>query len=99
MAREFDPITREPIANEPLRNDTLRNAPVESGRSGLGMIGLLVGLAVAIALGLTFWSMSDRTDTTTLNTAPGATTGSATTSPPSPASPPSAGTTTPPASR
>jgi hypothetical protein len=87
MATEFDPVTGKPVRPAPMLPD---EPLVEDRRSGMGSIGLLAGLAIAIVLGLTFWNMADRSNTTALNTAPGVTTGSSTTTPaPTPAPSPS----------
>lgn len=84
MATEFDPVTRRPVSPDPmLRNDPL----VDERRSGMGSIGILAGLAIAIALGLMFWNMADRSNTAAINTAPGVTTGASPTT--TPATPPS----------
>jgi hypothetical protein len=82
MAREFDP-------NDPNRMDAPAGAPmndplIREPRSSLGTIGMLAGLAIAIVLGMLFWSMGDGTNSTSSNTGPGTTTGSSTTPPPAP---------------
>jgi hypothetical protein len=79
MAREFDP-------NDPNRTDYPAGEPindplVREPRSNMGLIGALTALAVAVVLGLVFWSNSGP-DTTASNTSPGVTTGSSTASPP-----------------
>jgi hypothetical protein len=79
MAREFDPNNPNRTdypAGEPI-NDPLVSEP----RSNMGLIGALAALAVAVVLGLVFWSNSGP-DTTASNTSPGVTTGSSTASPP-----------------
>jgi len=88
MASEFDPIPGRPVSPEPMRTD-----PVVEPRSGMGTIGILAGLAVAVVLGLLFWNMSDHSKTATNNTAPGVTTGSST----APALPNTTGTSNTPA--
>ena len=67
--------------NDPNRLDTER-------RAGFGSMGIMIALAVAVALGLLFWGMSDRSNTVANNTTPGVTTGSSTTTAPSPSNPP-----------
>ena len=72
-----------------MRNDNLDNRtdyPADR-RAGFGPMGIIVALAFAIALGLLFWGMSDRSNTVASNTAPGVTTGSSTATP-SPSNPP-----------
>jgi hypothetical protein len=90
MAEEFDPITRKAVADD----TALRIDPVERERGGLGMLGISAVAAVVLVLGLLFWNMSDRTNTTAMTIAPGVTTGSSTATP---ATPPTG--TAPPASR
>jgi hypothetical protein len=81
MATEFDPVTGKAIRPDPMRLD---EPLVEDRRSGMGSIAILAGLAIAILLGLTFWNMTDRSNTTATNTAPGVTTGSSGTAPAAP---------------
>ncbi len=93
MAREFDP-------NNPNRIDRPMDEPMSDPlvrpRSGMGSLGMLAAAAIAIVLGLVFWNMADRSNTTATNTAPGVTTGSSTTTP---ATPPRTDSPTAPASR
>jgi hypothetical protein len=92
MAREFDPNNPNRIdrpVGEPM------NDPLVKPRSGMGSLGMLAAAAIAIVLGLVFWNMADRSNTTATNTAPGVTTGSSTT----PATPPRTDSPTAPASR
>lgn len=60
--------------------------PVEERRSGRSSMGIMVALALALALGLMFWSLADN-DRVASDTAPGVTTGSSTNAP-SPSNPP-----------
>ncbi len=78
--REFDPDN--PMMNREMREN-------EGSGAGLGAIGLLAGLAIAVALGFFFFMNTDERSNTAVNTAPGVTTGSSTTSPPAPPAPPS----------
>ncbi len=93
MAREFDPNNPNRIdrpVGEPM------NDPLIKPRSGMGSLGMMAAAAIAIVLGLVFWNMADRSNTTATNTAPGVTTGSSTTTP---ATPPSSDNPNPPPSR
>jgi hypothetical protein len=65
-------------ANDPLVTDR---------RTGIGSIGIMVAIALVLAVGMVIWGMTDMTNTTASNTAPGVTTGSSITTP-SPANPP-----------
>ena len=88
MAREFDPNNPNRTdyrdspngmdypAGEPM-NDPLLREP----SSNMGLIGALAAVAVAIVLGMVFWSTAD-TISTASNTSPGVTTGSSTANPP-----------------
>lgn len=72
-----------------MRNDNLDNRsdlPADR-RTGFGSMGIIVALGLAVALGLLFWGMSDRSNTVATNTTPGVTTGSSTATP-SPSNPP-----------
>ena len=79
--REFDP-------DSPMMRREMRDVNDDSG-AGLGAIGLLAGLAVAVALGFFFFMNTGERTNTAVNTAPGVTTGSSTTSLPAPPAPPS----------
>lgn len=74
--REFDP-------NDPMTRRELREVENE-GAARFGMIGLFAALAIAVMVGVFFWTASDRGPSTAMNTAPGTTTGSSTTSPAAP---------------
>ena len=65
-------------ANDPLVTDR---------RSGMGSLGIMVAIALVLAVGLLIWGMTDKSNTTASNTTPGVTTGSSTTTP-SPSNPP-----------
>lgn len=81
--REFDP--NDP--NRPMIDDSLRrDDPMVDRGSGLGAVGIMAAIAVALALGLFAWSSMD-TSRVADNRAPGVTTGSST-STPSPSNPP-----------
>ena len=71
--REFDP-------QDPTKRREMRE--VDDGGAGLGVVGLLAGVAVAVMVGFLPWNMSDRTDTTAMNAKPAVTTGSAPSAPP-----------------
>jgi hypothetical protein len=60
---------------------------VDDGGAGLGVVGLLAGLAVAVMVGFLLWNMSDRTDTSAMNVKPAVTTGNAPSAPPPPPRP------------
>ena len=86
MATEFDPVTRQKINPDPTTrvNDPMLDKP----RSSMMPYVLGGALAVALGLGLMFWSSGDR-NTAGVNTAPGVTTGSSS-STASPSNPPPA---------
>lgn len=73
--KEFDP-------DNPLSRREM--AEVDDGGAGLGIAGLLVGLAIALVMGVLFWNMDDRSATAAMNARPGVTTGSAPSAPPPP---------------
>jgi hypothetical protein len=69
--REFDP-------DNPMMRREMGDVNGDSG-AGLGAIGLLAGLAIAVALGFFFFMNTNERTNTAVNTAPGVTTGSSTT--------------------
>lgn len=76
--REFDP-------NDPLARRKIRDVEDDSA-ARFGVIGMFAVLTAAIVVGLFYWSKNERI-TTTMNAAPGVTTGASKTSPPPPAIP------------
>ena len=92
MAREFEP-KRGPALDNEIRTDTtrgdLRMDPATRNGTGMGTVGIMIAIGAALALGLIFWGMSDRMNTTASNTIPGVTTGTSN-STPSPSNPPPA---------
>lgn len=81
MAREFNP-ERGKNSDAKLRNDSITDARRQSRWS------IMAAIALALGMGLIFWSMIDADNTTVSNTPPAVTTGSSAT--PSPSNPPAA---------
>jgi hypothetical protein len=73
--REFDP-------DDPMKRREMWEADDRS--SGLGMVGLIAGLAIGVMVGFLLWSTNDRPATTAMNSKPAVTTGIAPSAPPPP---------------